>query len=278
MTALPCRSLRLRGWVESSQPHLVRATGLQLAPAAQQLPVLPFAPPRARPLPSLAACWQRLNLPPAPPCSPVAWCEGPAAGGAAEQGAALERGAALLVPQLPGAGEAGQREELPGGCRRGTAAVPPQSLPGLCCRSRLLRSHPCHAACWPHAPACSLTPPPFPRPLPSPLRLQLVRGDDPGERVVMQFGKAEQDAFILDFNPTGGRARLGAGPAACGVGGAVAGRLAAASSPRGGTRKGSSVAVMAVAACARRGAGAVCGSACLPACRAWLLRALRDTL
>ncbi|EFN55415.1 hypothetical protein CHLNCDRAFT_58003 [Chlorella variabilis] len=31
---------------------------------------------------------------------------------------------------------------------------------------------------------------------------QLVRGDDPGERVVMQFGKAEQDAFILDFNPT----------------------------------------------------------------------------
>jgi hypothetical protein len=33
--------------------------------------------------------------------------------------------------------------------------------------------------------------------------LQLVRSDDAGERVVMQFGKAEQDAFILDFNPTG---------------------------------------------------------------------------
>ncbi|KAI3428445.1 hypothetical protein D9Q98_007272 [Chlorella vulgaris] len=31
---------------------------------------------------------------------------------------------------------------------------------------------------------------------------QLVRGNDPAERVVMQFGKAEQDAFILDFNPT----------------------------------------------------------------------------
>lgn len=31
---------------------------------------------------------------------------------------------------------------------------------------------------------------------------QLVRADDPAERVVMQFGKAEQDAFILDFNPT----------------------------------------------------------------------------
>ncbi|KAL4428496.1 hypothetical protein ABPG75_002585 [Micractinium tetrahymenae] len=31
---------------------------------------------------------------------------------------------------------------------------------------------------------------------------QLVRADDETERVVMQFGKAEQDAFILDFNPT----------------------------------------------------------------------------
>jgi hypothetical protein len=39
------------------------------------------------------------------------------------------------------------------------------------------------------------------------LHVQLVRSGDPGERVVMQFGKAEQDAFILDFNPTGGRWR-----------------------------------------------------------------------
>lgn len=31
-----------------------------------------------------------------------------------------------------------------------------------------------------------------------------MRADDAAERVVMQFGKAEQDAFILDFNPTGG--------------------------------------------------------------------------
>jgi hypothetical protein len=31
--------------------------------------------------------------------------------------------------------------------------------------------------------------------------LQLVRAGDPTERVVLQFGKAEQDAFILDFNP-----------------------------------------------------------------------------
>lgn len=30
---------------------------------------------------------------------------------------------------------------------------------------------------------------------------QLVRASDPAERVVLQFGKAEQDAFILDFNP-----------------------------------------------------------------------------
>lgn len=30
-----------------------------------------------------------------------------------------------------------------------------------------------------------------------------MRAGDPGERVVMQFGKAEADAFILDFNPTG---------------------------------------------------------------------------
>jgi hypothetical protein len=30
---------------------------------------------------------------------------------------------------------------------------------------------------------------------------QLVRAGDPTERVVLQFGKAEQDAFILDFNP-----------------------------------------------------------------------------
>lgn len=37
-----------------------------------------------------------------------------------------------------------------------------------------------------------------------PVYPQLVRADDSAERVVMQFGKAEQDAFILDFNPTGG--------------------------------------------------------------------------
>ncbi len=35
--------------------------------------------------------------------------------------------------------------------------------------------------------------------------LQLVRAGDPAERVVLQFGKAEQDAFILDFNPMGAR-------------------------------------------------------------------------
>ena len=31
---------------------------------------------------------------------------------------------------------------------------------------------------------------------------QLVREGDAEERVVMQFGKVDQDAFILDFNPT----------------------------------------------------------------------------
>ena len=32
-----------------------------------------------------------------------------------------------------------------------------------------------------------------------------MRAGDPSERVVLQFGKAEQDAFILDFNPMGAR-------------------------------------------------------------------------
>lgn len=31
---------------------------------------------------------------------------------------------------------------------------------------------------------------------------QLVRSCDPDEKVIMQFGKVERDAFILDFNPT----------------------------------------------------------------------------
>jgi hypothetical protein len=31
---------------------------------------------------------------------------------------------------------------------------------------------------------------------------QLIRDDDPAERIVMQFGKVDKDAFILDFNPT----------------------------------------------------------------------------
>lgn len=32
---------------------------------------------------------------------------------------------------------------------------------------------------------------------------QLVRGGDPAERVVLQFGKVERDTYICDFNPTG---------------------------------------------------------------------------
>lgn len=45
--------------------------------------------------------------------------------------------------------------------------------------------------------------------------LQLVRAGDPAERVVLQFGKAEQDAFILDFNPMGGWGLFCGGLASC---------------------------------------------------------------
>jgi len=31
---------------------------------------------------------------------------------------------------------------------------------------------------------------------------QLVMADDPQGKVCMQFGKVDDDAFILDFNPT----------------------------------------------------------------------------
>ena len=96
----------------------------------------------------------------------------------------------------------------------GVTMLPPAAWPG-CCLPKLLACHCgccrrcCSAAILPlpshlllpgSAPALHPAPPPLP---------QLVRAGDPAERVVLQFGKAEADAFILDFNPMGAWPKLG---------------------------------------------------------------------
>ena len=81
-----------------------------------------------------------------------------------------------------------------------------------CCSSgpaAAVALRPAAAAAFLHCFAAAARRTPTSQPAPPPAAPQLVRAGDPGERVVLQFGKAEQDAFILDFNPMGEGGRAG---------------------------------------------------------------------